>query len=97
MAPTTASSPAIDDHPGGGVDANAIPFEPDFDKDFCGLKSQGYQKHGANQPWCLAKLAAKGAIMVAHSKNVELSNNTFLGASEGVFVDPASTLGVTQQ
>lgn len=79
------------------VDANAIPFEPDFDKDFCGLKSQGYQKHGANQPWCLAKLAAKGAIMVAHSKNVELSNNTFLGASEGVFVDPASTLGVTQQ
>jgi Bacterial Ig domain len=79
------------------VDANAIPFEPDFDKDYCGLKSQGYQKSGANQPWCLAKLATKGAIMVAHSMNVELSANTFLGTSEGVFVDPGSTIGITQQ
>jgi hypothetical protein len=79
------------------VDANAIPFEPDFDKNYCGMKSQGYQKYGANQPWCLAKVAAKGAIMIAHSKNVELSKNTFLGTSEGVFVDTASTIGVTQQ
>lgn len=73
------------------VNANAIPFVAGFDATYCGPKSQGFQRVGANQPWCLAKTAARGAIMVTHAERVRLSGNRTLGTSEAVFVDRKTT------
>ena len=75
------------------VDANSVPFTSNFSTDLCGGHSccgsfsQGTQPSGANQPWCLAKVAAQGAIMVSHSKNVDTKSNIFLGTSAGLFTD----------
>lgn len=79
------------------VNTNTVPFYPNFNALYCGAKSQPFgQKYGVNQPWCSPKVAASGSIMVAHSSNVRISGNTFLGSSQGVFVDPSSTSGITQ-
>ncbi len=69
------------------VNANAIPFVKNYDADYCGPKSQGFQKYGANQPWCFARTAARGAIMVTHSEAVQIFNNVTLGTSAGVFLN----------
>jgi hypothetical protein len=76
------------------VDANSVPFAPGFDAAYCGGNSQGSQPNGANQPWCLAQIAAQGAIMITRSRNVDYKStpNTFLGTSSptGVYADPAT-------
>jgi hypothetical protein len=77
------------------VDANTVPFDPD-DALYC-ANPQPVQPYGAGQPWCPAKVAPNGSIMAAWDMNVSLSNNTFLGTSQGLFVDPASTVGITTQ
>lgn len=71
------------------VDANQIPYTAGFNATYCGVHSQGVQPVGANQPWCLAKIAAQGAIMVTNSRNVDATStlNLFLGTSGGLFVD----------
>lgn len=77
------------------VDANAIPNEPTFTTTLCGghsccgAFSQGVQPAGANQPWCLDKIPAQGAIMITNSRNVDATStpNVFLGTSSGLFVD----------
>jgi hypothetical protein len=73
------------------VNANTIPFIRDYDAKFCGAHSQGYHPEGVNQPWCFAKTAARGSIMVTQARNVQLYGNVMLGSSEGVFVDGSST------
>jgi hypothetical protein len=77
------------------VDANQIAYEPTFTTTLCsghsccGGFSQGWQAVGANQPWCLAKVPAQGAIMITSSRNVDTTStpNVFLGTSLGLFVD----------
>jgi hypothetical protein len=69
------------------VNANAVPFVKDYGADYCGAKSQGFRKDRANQPWCLARTPARGALMVTHSQAVQVLNNTLLGTSAGVFID----------
>jgi hypothetical protein len=69
------------------VDANAVPYIPGFNATYCGAKSKPIQQYGSNQPWCPLKVAAQGAIVVSHSKNVDMSSspNTFLGTTLGGF------------
>ncbi len=75
------------------VDANAIPFTAGFDATFCGGFSQGWNGVGANQPWCLAKTAAQGSIMLVNNANVTSTPNQFLGTSIGtVFTFDTSTV-----
>ncbi len=77
------------------VDANAVPFASGFDATFCGGKSQGWQTAGANQPWCLAKKAAQGTIMLVNVLNANSTTppNVFLGTSLGsVFTFDSSTV-----
>jgi hypothetical protein len=77
------------------VDANAVPFAAGFNATYCGGNSQGWQPMGTNQPWCLAKIAALGAIMITNSKNIDYTStaNMFLGTSAmspSVYSDPQS-------
>lgn len=67
------------------VDANAVPFTSGFDATYCGGNSQGWQKFGTNQPWCLAKTAAQGTIMMVNVLNADTTTvpNLFLGTSIG--------------
>jgi Right handed beta helix region len=69
------------------VNANALPFAQGYDATFCGARSKGYNPTGTGQPWCLARTAAKGAIMVTHARSVDLNGNRMQGTSTGVFVD----------
>jgi hypothetical protein len=73
------------------VDCNSVPFTSGFNATYCGTNSQGSQPAGANQPWCFAKVAAQGALMISHSKNVDATStaNTCLGttASPCIFTD----------
>jgi len=77
------------------VNANSIPFLPNAQALYCGPLSQPVQDAGANQPWCVNKVAAQGSIMTAWSRRVEAMENVFGGTSEGVFADPASTSEIT--
>jgi len=72
------------------VDANSVAFASGFNATYCGSNSHGQQAHGANQPWCFAKVAAQGAIMVAWSNNIFMQNNTYLGTSASAYVDPTA-------
>lgn len=74
------------------VDANQVPYTAGFNATFCGVNSQPVQLNGANQPWCLAKVAAQGAIMITNSRNVDATStpNVFLGTSSGLFVDTST-------
>ena len=77
------------------VDANAVPFADGFDSTFCGGNSKGWQASGANQPWCLAKTAAQGTIMLVNVANADSTStpNVFLGTSLGsIFTFDSSTV-----
>lgn len=77
------------------VDANAIPFTSGFDATFCEGLSQGWQVNGVRQPWCLAKTAAQGTIMLVNVANANSTTppNLFLGTSIGtVFTFDSSTV-----
>jgi hypothetical protein len=77
------------------VDANAVPFAAGFQATYCGGASQGWQMFGANQPWCLAKTAAQGSIMLVNDANVDTTTvpNQFLGTSIGtIFSFDSSTV-----
>jgi len=78
------------------VDANAAPSTPGFNAAYCGANSHGYALDGSFQPWCMAKVAAQGSVMVTHSEDVVLTGNTFLGTSQGIFIDPSSTSAIMQ-
>ena len=81
------------------VDANQVAYEPTFtttlctvgggNHSCCGALSQPWQVAGVNQPWCLAKIAAQGAIMITNSRNIDATStpNIFLGTSAGLFID----------
>ena len=80
------------------VDANTVPFASGFDATYCGGKSQGWQIFGANQPWCLAKHAAQGSIMLVNvlNSNSTTPPNLFLGTSIGsIFTFDTSTVNKT--
>lgn len=68
------------------VNANAEPFVAGYDALYCGAKSRGFQREGIGQPWCLARSAARGSILVTHAERVAVSGNRTLGTSEGVVV-----------
>jgi hypothetical protein len=65
------------------VDANTLPYAAGFQTAFCGRNSHGQTAGGAHQPWCLAKEAAQGAILISNSGTVNYSMppNTFLGTT----------------
>lgn len=65
------------------VDANQVPYAAGFNATFCGINAQGWQAFGANQPWCLNKIAAQGAIMLTNTRNLDHTStpNVCLGTS----------------
>ncbi len=68
------------------VNANAVPFVAGYDARYCGEKSRGFQREGIGQPWCLARSAARGSILVTHIERASVAGNRTLGSSEGVLV-----------
>lgn len=72
------------------VDAAKKGFLPDFQAAYCGAKSHGMRRDGGGQPYCPARHAAQGGIMITHARNVRASGNVMLGSSEPVFIDPAT-------
>jgi hypothetical protein len=75
------------------VDANTVPYTADFATSYCGARSRGYNAIGAYQPWCIPKIAARGAIMLGWDKAITASGNIYLGTSKGLFVDPSVVAG----
>ena len=68
------------------VNANTVPFVAGFDQMRCGARSHGFTLNGANQPWCLGKVAAQGALMVLDADRAIVSGNVMQGTSKGIFV-----------
>ena len=68
------------------VNANTVPFVAGFDEMRCGVRSHGFTLNGAGQPWCLAKVAAQGALMVLNADRAVVSGNVMQGTSKGIFV-----------
>ncbi len=68
------------------VNANTVPFVAGFDHMRCGAHSHGVTLNGAGQPWCLGKVAARGAIMVLDADRATVSGNVMRGTSKEVFV-----------
>lgn len=79
------------------VNANSVAFKTGFQVTFCGANSQPQQPAGSNQPWCIAKVAASGALMAAWTRDTRIFGNTYLGTSAGQTVDPLSTTGISGQ
>ena len=68
------------------VNANTVPFVAGFDQIRCGARSHGFTLNGAGQPWCLGKVAARGAMMVLDADRATVSGNVMLGTSKEIFV-----------
>jgi hypothetical protein len=69
------------------VNANTVPFVAGFDQTRCGARSHGFTLNGAEQPWCLGKVAAQGALMVIDVDRAIISGNVMQGPSKGIFVN----------